>query len=212
MNIEIIPVTAFQQNCSLIWDDKKNAAIIDPGGEADKLIKRIEELGLNLQAILLTHGHLDHVGAAEKVKQQFNVPILGSNSKDDYWFKGLPQQSEKFGMLFEVAAFEPDRWLDKEGEILTIGDFTFEVLYLPGHTPGHIGFIEHQKRVAFTGDVLFKSGIGRTDFPGGSYDKIIASIREKLYRLGDDMIIVPGHGPYTTIGIEKQINPYVKQE
>ncbi|MBN6069055.1 MBL fold metallo-hydrolase [Aggregatibacter actinomycetemcomitans] len=212
MNIEIIPVTAFQQNCSLIWDDKKNAAIIDPGGEADKLIKRIEELGLNLQAILLTHGHLDHVGAAEKVKQQFNVPILGSNSKDDYWFKGLPQQSEKFGMLFEVAAFEPDRWLDKEGEILTIGDFTFEVLHLPGHTPGHIGFIEHQKRVAFTGDVLFKSGIGRTDFPGGSYDEIIASIREKLYRLDDDMIIVPGHGPYTTIGIEKQTNPYVKQE
>ncbi|QEH45395.1 MBL fold metallo-hydrolase [Aggregatibacter actinomycetemcomitans] len=212
MNIEIIPVTAFQQNCSLIWDDKKNAAIIDPGGEADKLIKRIEELGLNLQAILLTHGHLDHVGAAEKVKQQFNVPILGSNSKDDYWFKGLPQQSEKFGMLFEVATFEPDRWLDKEGEILTIGDFTFEVLHLPGHTPGHIGFIEHQKRVAFTGDVLFKSGIGRTDFPGGSYDEIIASIREKLYRLDDDMIIVPGHGPYTTIDIEKQTNPYVKQE
>ena len=212
MNIEIIPVTAFQQNCSLIWDDKKNAAIIDPGGEADKLIKRIEELGLNLQAILLTHGHLDHVGAAEKVKQQFNVPILGSNSKDDYWFKGLPQQSEKFGMLFEVATFEPDRWLDKEGEILTIGDFTFEVLHLPGHTPGHIGFIEHQKRVAFTGDVLFKSGIGRTDFPGGSYDEIIDSIREKLYRLDDDMIIVPGHGPYTTIGIEKQTNPYVKQE
>ncbi|TYB17410.1 MBL fold metallo-hydrolase [Aggregatibacter actinomycetemcomitans] len=212
MNIEIIPVTAFQQNCSLIWDDKKNAAIIDPGGEADKLIKRIEELGLNLQAILLTHGHLDHVGAAEKVKQQFNVPILGSNSKDDYWFKGLPQQSEKFGMLFEVATFEPDRWLDKEGEILTIGDFTFEVLHLPGHTPGHIGFIEHQKRVAFTGDVLFKSGIGRTDFPGGSYDEIIASIREKLYRLDDDMIIVPEHGPYTTIGIEKQTNPYVKQE
>ncbi len=212
MNIEIIPVTAFQQNCSLIWDDKKNAAIIDPGGEADKLIKRIEELGLNLQAILLTHGHLDHVGAAEKVKQQFNVPILGSNSKDDYWFKGLPQQSEKFGMLFEVATFEPDRWLDKEGEILTIGDFTFEVLHLPGHTPGHIGFIEHQKRVAFTGDVLFNSGIGRTAFPGGNYDEIIASIREKLYRLDDDMIIVPGHGPYTTIGIEKQTNPYVKQE
>ncbi|MBN6079219.1 MBL fold metallo-hydrolase [Aggregatibacter actinomycetemcomitans] len=212
MNIEIIPVTAFQQNCSLIWDDKKNAAIIDPGGEADKLIKRIEELGLNLQAILLTHGHLDHVGAAEKVKQHFNAPILGSNSKDDYWFKGLPQQSEKFGMLFEVAAFEPDRWLDEEGEILHIGDFTFEVLHLPGHTPGHIGFIEHQKHVAFTGDVLFKSGIGRTDFPGGSYDEIIASIREKLYRLDDDMIIVPGHGPYTTIGTEKQTNPYVKQE
>ena len=113
MNIDIIPVTAFQQNCSLIWDENKNAAIIDPGGEADKLIKRIEALELNLQAILLTHGHLDHVGAAEKVKQHFNVPILGSNSKDEYWFKSLPQQSEKFGLLFDVAAFEPDRWLDQ---------------------------------------------------------------------------------------------------
>ena len=212
MNIEIIPVTAFQQNCSLIWDENKNAAIIDPGGEADKVIKRIEALELNLQAILLTHGHLDHVGAAEKLKQHFNVPILGSNSKDDYWFKSLPQQSEKFGLLFDAAAFEPDRWLDQEGEVLTIGDFAFEVLHLPGHTPGHIGFIEHQKRIAFTGDVLFKSGIGRTDFPGGNYEDIITSIREKLYPLGDDMIIVAGHGPYTTIGVEKQTNPYVNMK
>lgn len=212
MNIDIIPVTAFQQNCSLIWDENKSSAIIDPGGEADKLIKRIEALELNLQAILLTHGHLDHVGAAEKLKQHFNVPILGSNSKDDYWFKSLPQQSEKFGLLFDVAAFEPDRWLDQEGEVLTIGDFVFEVLHLPGHTPGHIGFIEHQKRIAFTGDVLFKNGIGRTDFPGGSYEDIITSIREKLYPLGDDMIIVAGHGPYTTIGEEKQTNPYVNMK
>ena len=165
MNIEIIPVTAFQQNCSLIWDENKNAAIIDPGGEAD-----------------------------------------------EYWFKSLPQQSEKFGLLFDIAAFEPDRWLDQEGEVLTIGDFAFEVLHLPGHTPGHIGFIEHQKRIAFTGDVLFKSGIGRTDFPGGSYEDIITSIREKLYPLGDDMIIVAGHGPYTTIGEEKQTNPYVNMK
>ena len=109
-----------------------------------------------------------------------------------------------------MSAFEPDRWLDQEGETLNIGDFTFEVLHLPGHTPGHIGFIEHQKRIAFTGDVLFKNGIGRTDFPGGSYEEILSSIRNKLYPLGDDMIVVPGHGPYTTIGEEKRTNPYVK--
>ena len=155
MNIDIIPVTAFQQNCSLIWDENKSAAIIDPGGEADKLIKRIEALELNLQAILLTHGHLDHVGAAEKLKQHFNVPILGSNSKDEYWFKSLPQQSEKFGLLFDVAAFEPDRWLDQEGEVLTIGDFAFEVLHLPAM----------YSLKAALGGRIFREEIMRTSLP-----------------------------------------------
>ncbi|EEX50010.1 MBL fold metallo-hydrolase [Pasteurella dagmatis] len=210
MNIEIIPVTAFQQNCSLIWDDEKNAAIIDPGGEAEKLIKRIEELDLNLKVILLTHGHLDHVGAAPKLKQHFNVEMIGPNSLDDYWFQQLPQQSQKFG-LFEIDAFEPDRWLNEEGEIIEIGDMRFEVLHLPGHTPGHIGFIEHNKRIAFTGDVLFKQSVGRTDFPGGDHQALLRVIREKLYPLGDDMIIVAGHGPYTTIGQEKQNNPFVRE-
>ena len=166
MNIDIIPVTAFQQNCSLIWDENKNAAIIDPGGEADKLIKRIEALELNLQAILLTHGHLDHVGAAEKLKQHFNVPILGSNSKDEYWFKSLPQQSEKFGLLFDVAAFEPDRWLDQEGEVLTIGDFTFEVLHLPGHTPKNASHLPAMYSLkAALGGRIFREEITRTSLP-----------------------------------------------
>lgn len=210
MNIEIIPVTAFQQNCSIIWDDEKNAAIIDPGGEAEKLIKRIEELGLNLKLILLTHGHLDHISAAEKLKNHFNVEIWGSHEADRYWFEGLPQQAERFGMLFETNAFLPDRWLNEEGEVIKVGDFNFEVLHLPGHTPGHIGFIEHNKNIAFTGDVLFQNSIGRTDFPGGDHQTLLNSIKEKLYLLPDEMIIIAGHGNYTTIGKEKKSNPFLQ--
>lgn len=208
MNIEIIPVTAFQQNCSLIWDDEKNAAIIDPGGEAEKLIQRIEELGLNLKVILLTHAHLDHVGAAEALKQHFNVEIWGPQEEDQFLFESLPEQAQRFG-LPHINAFLPDRWLH-EGEVINIGDFQFDILHLPGHTPGHIGFIEKEKKAAFTGDVLFQGGIGRTDFPRGNHAQLIASIREKLFKLNDDMIIIAGHGPYTTIEREKASNPFLK--
>lgn len=211
LNLQIIPVTPFQQNCSIIWDQQKNAAIIDPGGEAEKLIQFIESQQLHLRAILLTHGHLDHVGAAVKLKTHFQVDIIGPHSADDYWLQGLPQQSEKFG-LFECKAFTPDRWLDVEHEKITIGEMCFTVLHLPGHTPGHIGFIEQDKNIAFTGDVLFAGGIGRTDFPGGSYAQLIRSIKEKLFPLDDDMIIIAGHGDSTTIGREKQSNPYVRQK
>ena len=208
MNIEIIPVTAFQQNCSLIWDDEKNAAIIDPGGEAEKLIGRIEELGLNLEAILLTHAHLDHVGAAEQVKQHFGVEIWGSQEEDRFLFDSLPEQSQRFGMPM-IHAFLPDRWLH-EGETIHAGGGIFEILHLPGHTPGHIGFIEKQKKAAFTGDVLFQGSIGRTDLPGGNYTQLISSIREKLFKLNGDMIVIAGHGPYTTIEHEKTNNPFLK--
>ena len=208
MNIEIIPVTAFQQNCSLIWDDEKNATIIDPGGEAEKLIGRIEELGLNLEAILLTHAHLDHVGAAEQVKQHFGVEIWGPQEEDRFLFDSLPEQSQRFGMP-TIHAFLPDRWLH-EGETIHAGGGIFEILHLPGHTPGPIGFIEKQKKAAFTGDVLFHGSIGRTDLPGGNYTQLISSIREKLFKLNGDMIIIAGHGPYTTIEHEKTNNPFLK--
>ena len=208
MNIEIIPVTAFQQNCSLIWYDEKNAAIFDPGGEAEKLIGRIEELGLNLEAILLTHAHLDHVGAAEQVKQHFGVEIWGPQEEDRFLFDSLPEQSQRFGMPM-IHAFLPDRWLH-EGEIIHAGGGIFEILHLPGHTPGHIGFIEKQKKAAFTGDVLFQGSIGRTDLPGGNYTQLISAIREKLFKLNGDMIIIAGHGPYTTIEHEKTNNPFLK--
>ncbi|OOF40212.1 MBL fold metallo-hydrolase [Rodentibacter mrazii] len=207
MNIEIIPVTPFQQNCSLIWDDEKNAAIVDPGGEAEKLIQQIEKFGVNLKAILLTHAHLDHVGAAERIKQHFNVEIWGSQENDRFLFDSLPDQAERFG-LPNIKPFLPDRWLN-EGDVVNIGDFQFDILHLPGHTPGHVGFIEQEKKVAFTGDVLFQGSVGRTDFPQGSHEQLISSIREKLFKLHDDMIIIAGHGPYTTIQREKATNPFL---
>ncbi|MCQ9123018.1 MBL fold metallo-hydrolase [Rodentibacter caecimuris] len=208
MNIEIIPVTPFQQNCSLIWDNEKNAAIVDPGGEAEKLIQQIEKFGVNLKAILLTHAHLDHVGVAEQIKQHFNVEIWGSQESDRFLFDSLPEQAERFG-LPNIKPFLPDRWLN-EGEVVNIGDFRFDILHLPGHTPGHIGFIEQEKKVAFTGDVLFQGSVGRTDFPQGSHEQLISSIREKLFKLHNDMIIIAGHGPYTTIQREKATNPFLK--
>lgn len=208
INVELLPVTAFQQNCSLLWDEDKNAAIIDPGGDAEKIIQRADELGLNVQAILLTHGHLDHVGAAQKLKAHYNAPVLGSAQGDDFWFENLPMQAQQF-RLPTVETFTPDRWLDTDGEILEIGALRLEVLHLPGHTPGHIGFIDRQHKVAFTGDVLFQGSIGRTDFPQGDHATLLKSIREKLYPLGDEMIIIAGHGQPTTIGKEKMHNPFL---
>ncbi|MGR3808569.1 MBL fold metallo-hydrolase [Pasteurella testudinis] len=209
MNVEIIPVTAFQQNCSIVWDEQKTAAIIDPGGEAEKLIAFIEEHQLNLQKILLTHGHLDHVGAADKLKKHFQVEIYGPHFADKFLFDSLPEQSRRFG-LFEAEVFYPDHWLNKEGETVSVGEIKFEILHLPGHTPGHIGFIERQKNVAFSGDVLFYNSVGRTDFPRGDHQQLLSSIREKLFKLNDDMIIIAGHGSATKIGIEKQSNPFLK--
>ena len=175
MNVEIIPVTSFQQNCSVIWDDEKNAAIVDPGGEAEKLIAFIEEKQLKLDKILLTHGHQDHVGSAAKLKKYYQVDIWGPNTEDKFLFDSLPEQSRRFG-LFEADVFYPDHWLNQEDKTITVGDIKFEVLHLPGHTPGHIGFIEHNKNVAFTGDVLFYNCIGRTDFPRGDHYLLLSSI------------------------------------
>ena len=192
----------------MMWEDEKNAAVVEPGGEAEKLIGFIEEKQLKLDKILLTHGHLEHVGSAAKLKKYFQVDIWGPNTEDKFLFDSLPEQSRRFG-LFEADVFYPDHWLNQEDKTITVGDIKFEVLHLPGHTPGHIGFIEHNKNVAFTGDVLFYNSIGRTDFPRGDHNQLLSSIRKKLFKLNDEMIIVAGHGPATKIGIEKQSNPFL---
>ncbi len=209
MNIEIIPVTAFQQNCSLIWDDEKNAAIIDPGGNAEKLIQRIEELELNLKAVLLTHGHLDHVGLLKRFAIILTLKS-GAHRKKIVFFLKVYHSNLSSLVYLIFLHLHPIAGLIKKAKKFKLATFTFEILHLPGHTPGHIGFIEHEKNIAFTGDVLFQNSIGRTDFPRGDFDTLISSIKNKLFTLNDDMVVIAGHGPYTTIGQEKRSNPFLK--
>lgn len=207
-NLQIIPVTTFQQNCSIIWDENKNAAIIDPGGEAEKIIKFVESQSLNVQKILLTHGHLDHIMAVEALKKHFGVTVLGSHQADKVLFEKLPEICRNYNFP-EVPAFLPDEWLDERDEI-NVGDLKFIVRHLPGHSPGHIGFFDLDNKITFSGDVLFQNSIGRTDLYQGNFDQLIETIRTKMFDLEDDFIVIPGHGVHTTIGQEKKHNPFLK--
>ena len=208
MQFQIIPVTAFQENCSIIWCERTMAgAIVDPGGEFELLVKAVEKLNVNITKILLTHGHLDHVGAAKALANHYHVKIYGPQQEDKFLLDNLPQQSVQFGFPF-CEAFEPDIWL-QEGDIVQIGDKQLSVLHCPGHTPGHIVFIHHQQKVALVGDVLFNNSIGRTDFPRGNYTDLISSIKNKLFVLGDDITFIPGHGPTSTFGQERINNPFL---
>lgn len=208
MKYQIIPVTPFQQNCTLLWcEETQQAAIVDPGGESALLIQVIERLGLTLRKVLLTHGHLDHVGAAKDIAEHYDVPIIGPHKEDSFLIEGLREQSARFG-LEQCKLFKPDRWLE-EGDSVTFGNETLLVRHTPGHTPGHVIFFSESSRLASVGDVLFAGGIGRTDFPRGSYTDLIASIREKLWPLGNDVQFIPGHGPMSTFGDERMTNPFV---
>ncbi|WP_036768840.1 MBL fold metallo-hydrolase [Photorhabdus australis] len=211
MKYQIIPVTAFMQNCTLIWNEEtKEAAIVDPGGEAAKLIAEIENRGLKLTQILLTHGHFDHVGATAEVAKHFNVPVYGPQKEDAFWIEGLPAQSRMFG-IEECSSFEPDRWLN-DGDELRVGGSDLSVLHCPGHTPGHVVFVNHADKLIYMGDVLFKGGVGRSDFPRGNHQQLINSIKDKLLPLGDDYEFIPGHGPMSTLGYERQTNPFLQDE
>ncbi|WP_434525241.1 MBL fold metallo-hydrolase [Photorhabdus asymbiotica] len=211
MKYQIIPVTAFMQNCTLIWNEEtKEAAIVDPGGEAAKLIAEIENRGLKLTQILLTHGHFDHVGATAEVAKHFNVPVYGPQQEDAFWIEGLQAQSRMFG-IEECPSFEPDRWLN-EGDELRVGGIDLSVLHCPGHTPGHVVFVNHADKLIYMGDVLFKGGVGRSDFPRGNHQQLINSIKDKLLPLGDDYEFIPGHGPMSTLGYERQTNPFLQDE
>ncbi len=211
MKYQIIPVTAFQQNCTLLWCETSNeAAFVDPGGEAQKLIQAVAERGVNLTKILLTHGHLDHVGAADALAKHFDIPIYGPHKEDLFWLEGLPAQSKMFGME-ECSSFMPTEWLN-DGDVVKVGNEFFQVLHCPGHTPGHIVFFCKSAELALVGDVLFKGSVGRSDFPKGDHQQLMESIKNKLFPLGDEVKFIPGHGPMSTIGYERQTNPFVGEQ
>lgn len=208
MQYEIIPVTSFEQNCTLlICPATQSAAIVDPGGEPERIIAALSRRGATPRMILLTHGHLDHVGAAPEVAAQLGLPIIGPHREDAFWLDALPQQAQMFGFPPQ-AAFSPDQWLE-HGEELQLGERCLEVLHCPGHTPGHLVFFDREARLAQVGDVLFRGAIGRTDFPRGDHTQLLSSIRERLFPLGDNVRFIPGHGPTGTLGEERRSNPFV---
>lgn len=208
MNFFILPVTAFAQNCSLVWEpDSLRAAVIDPGGDADDIMAEIAERGLRVGKILLTHGHIDHAGAAAELSQRLGVPIEGPQREEAFWLDQLPAQSDLFDFP-PTAPLTPDRWLE-DGDRVRVGDLVLEVIHTPGHTPGHVCYVHRPSRLAFVGDVLFAGSIGRTDFPRGDQATLLYSIRHKLFPLGDDIRFVPGHGPMSTFGDERRHNPFV---
>ncbi|HBV75788.1 MULTISPECIES: MBL fold metallo-hydrolase [Vibrio] len=211
LQYQSIPVTPFQQNCSIVWcDQTMKGVIVDPGGEVNHLIAIINTLGVELEKIVLTHGHLDHVGGTPELKTAMNVPVIGPHIDDAFWLQGLMNQSQMFGFP-PIDPFEPTQWL-QEGDSIVFGKEVLQVIHTPGHTPGHVILYSESAQIAFVGDVLFNGAIGRTDFPKGDYQTLINSIKNKLWPLGNDVRFIPGHGPESTFGQERKTNPFVADE
>ncbi len=208
MKYRIIPVTAYQQNCSLLICPQTNkAALIDPGGDIELLLAAVKQEGVELESILVTHGHLDHVGGVAELAEKLALPIIGPHQADDFWIQNLPEQVRVFGFPHSDS-FTPNRWLN-DGDTVNVGNEVLQVIHCPGHTPGHVVYFSATANVAWVGDVLFKGSIGRTDFPKGDHQTLINSIKNKLWPLGAEVAFVPGHGPMSTFGEEMLNNPYV---
>ena len=205
----IVPVTPFQQNCTILFDDEtKRGVVIDPGGDIDRVMEAVEQSNVTLEAIWLTHGHIDHAGGAAEMKRRTGVEIIGPHEADLPLLERLASQAEMFGLAGKVEQPTPDRWL-AEGDALRIGDHAFDVLHTPGHAPGHVVFVNRTAKFAHLGDVLFNGSIGRTDLPGGDHDTLLASIRDKVLPLGDEFTFICGHGPGSSIGDERRTNPFL---
>lgn len=208
LEVTVIPVTAFQQNCSLLrCTATGEAAVVDPGGELDRILDAAQQTGARIGKILVTHAHIDHAGGVAELAERLGVPVEGPHEEDRFWIEALPDQGNMFGFP-RARPFTPDRWL-RDGDRVRFGEVELEVRHCPGHTPGHVVFFHAPSRLAIVGDVLFRGSIGRTDFPRGDYPTLIRSIREGLFPLGDDVRFIPGHGPLSTFGDERRTNPFV---
>jgi glyoxylase-like metal-dependent hydrolase (beta-lactamase superfamily II) len=183
------------------------AAFVDAGGDVERLYEAASALDVTIDKVLLTHAHIDHAGFADEVARHYGVPIVGPHPGDKFWIDGMVRQGQMFG-LPGARTFAPARWL-ADGDTVELGEVRFAVRHCPGHTPGHVVFHDAAAKRAFVGDVLFSGSIGRTDFPGGNYDTLIASITERLWPMGDDTVFIPGHGPESTFGEERRSNPYL---
>lgn len=209
LQIAVVPVTPFQQNCSVVWCTRtREAAIVDPGGDVPKLRNVLKELGVTPVAIWLTHGHLDHAGGAAELAEALSIPVIGPHQADKFLLDDLPASGLRFDIR-DMRAVTPTRWLN-EGDEISVGDVRFDVLHVPGHTPGHVTFFQKELRFLLAGDTVFAGSVGRTDFPYGSHETLIAGIRDKLLPLGDDVQFLPGHGPAGTLGEERRNNPFLR--
>lgn len=205
----IIPVTPFQQNCTIMFDeDTKEGVVVDPGGDVEQIRAAIEGNDLKIVAIWLTHGHIDHAGGAMELKEALGVDIIGPHEGDRQMLLNLEKQAQMYGIGEGVRNCTPDRFLT-EGENVSFGEHVFEVFHCPGHAPGHVVYFNRAARFAHVGDVLFSGSIGRTDLPGGDHAALIRSIREKLFPLGDDIGFICGHGPGGRFGEERRSNPFL---
>jgi hydroxyacylglutathione hydrolase len=205
----IVPVTGFQQNCTILWDDAgKDGVVVDPGGDVDRILSAIEQAGVSVRQVWLTHGHLDHAGGAAELAEKLGcVPIEGPDRRDEFLLQGLEEQGRAYG--FSMRNVTPTRWL-ADGDHVAFSEHRFDVLHCPGHTPGHVVYVNHQAKFALVGDVLFEGSVGRTDFPYGDHAALITAIKEKLLPLGDDFQFLCGHGPGSTIGAERVRNPFLQ--
>ena len=208
MKYAILPVTPFQQNCSFLkCETTDKVAIVDPGGDLDKILEALQQVGGTPEKILVTHAHLDHIGAVAELADKLDLPIEGPHRDDQFWIDMLPQQAQMMGFQ-PSRPFTPNRWLE-DGDTVTVGELTLEVIHCPGHTPGHVVFFNRPSKFAIVGDVLFQGSIGRTDFPMGNHQDLIDAITQKLWPLGNDVTFIPGHGPTSTFGQERQTNAFV---